>query len=96
MRGLLAVIVIAAFVSSGATAFGAPHAQCTPTPDDSFGRDPGSVSLRAKIGSGHVLNGVVLSPSCTPIAHATVTFWQSNAKGVYTASGRGAVVTDGS
>jgi protocatechuate 3,4-dioxygenase beta subunit len=50
--------------------------------------------LRAKIGTGHVLTGVVLSPACTPIPRARVSFWQSNAKGVYTAAGRGAVLTD--
>jgi protocatechuate 3,4-dioxygenase beta subunit len=93
MRTLLLAIVSAALASSAATALGAPQGQCTPTPSDSFGRDPGPVALRAKIGTGHVLSGVVLSPSCTPIAHATVTFWQSNAKGVYTTAGEGAVVT---
>jgi protocatechuate 3,4-dioxygenase beta subunit len=40
-----------------------------------------------------VLTGVVLSPSCAPVVGAQVSFWQSNAKGVYTEAGRGAVVT---
>ena len=48
----------------------------------------------AKIGTGHVLTGVVLSPTCRPIPGARVSFWQSNAKGVYAAAGRGAVIAD--
>jgi protocatechuate 3,4-dioxygenase beta subunit len=49
--------------------------------------------LRAKIGTGHVLTGVVLNPACRPIPGARVSFWQSNAKGVYTPAGGGAVMT---
>src|SRR5262249_21636974 len=52
-----------------------------------------SPPLRARIGTGHVLTGVVLSPACSPIAGARVSFWQSNAKGVYTPAGGGAVIT---
>jgi protocatechuate 3,4-dioxygenase beta subunit len=64
-----------------------------PTPNDGGGPDRGIAPLRAKIGTGHVLTGVVLSTGCVPVAGARVSFWQSNAKGVYTMAGRGQVAT---
>jgi protocatechuate 3,4-dioxygenase beta subunit len=94
MRGVISVFVIGALVSSAATVAAAARAQCTPTPNAGGGPDRGAIALRAKIGTGHVLTGVVLSPACKPIRGARVSFWQSNAKGVYTAAGRGAVLTD--
>jgi protocatechuate 3,4-dioxygenase beta subunit len=95
MRTVIAVFVIAAVLSSAAPAAAALRAaQCPPTPSFEAGPDRGAIPLRAKIGTGHVLTGVVLSTSCTPIRGAKVSFWQSNAKGVYTPAGRGAVVTD--
>jgi protocatechuate 3,4-dioxygenase beta subunit len=96
MRAVLAVLAAAAVGWPVATAAAAPAARCAPTPNFGGGPDRGPIALRAKIGTGHVLTGVVLSPMCTPIAGARVSFWQSNRKGVYTAAGRGAVLTDGS
>jgi protocatechuate 3,4-dioxygenase beta subunit len=87
------VWVISAFVAATVGA-ASDRACCTPTPNDGGGPDRGTAPLRAKIGTGHVLTGVVLSPSCAPIAGARVSFWQSNRKGVYTAAGRGAVRTN--
>ena len=94
MRAVIAVLVIGAMASSAATATAAPRAQCSPTPNSGGGPDRGPIALRAKIGTGHVLTGVVVSPACTPIPGARVSFWQSNTKGVYTSAGRGAVMTD--
>jgi protocatechuate 3,4-dioxygenase beta subunit len=94
MRAVVAAFVIGVLASSAAGATAAPRAQCAPTPNSGGGPDRGPVSLRAKIGTGHVLTGVVLSPACTPIPGARVSFWQSNTKGVYTTTGRGAVLTD--
>jgi protocatechuate 3,4-dioxygenase beta subunit len=94
MRAVLALFLVGAMAWSTATAAAAPRAKCAPTPNAEFGPDRGPIPLRAKIGTGHVLTGVVLSPACTPIAGARVSFWQSNAHGVYTAAGRGAVMTD--
>ena len=79
---------------SAACVGAAPAARCALTPNDSGGPDRGTAPLRAKIGTGHVLSGVVLSPSCVPIVGARVSFWQSNANGVYTKAGRGAVLTN--
>src|SRR5581483_6283607 len=96
MRSIGPVLLVAV----GAALAGAPagaasdRARCEPTPSDGGGSDRGTAPLRAKIGTGHVLTGVVLSPSCRPIAGATVSFWQSNRKGVCTSAGRGAVITD--
>ena len=94
MRAVVAVLVVAAIGWPAATAAAAPSAQCAPTPNFGGGPDRGPIALRAKIGTGHVLTGIVLSPTCTPIPGARVSFWQSNRKGVYTSAGRGAVLTD--
>jgi protocatechuate 3,4-dioxygenase beta subunit len=88
------MVVVAAALSASAASAAVAGGRCTPTPNDGGGPDRGTPPLRAKIGTGHVLTGVVLSPSCAPVARAHVSFWQSNAKGVYTAAGRGAVVTN--
>jgi protocatechuate 3,4-dioxygenase beta subunit len=49
---------------------------------------------RAKIGTGHVLTGVVLSTvNCAPLRRAAVQFWQSNRNGVYTRAGSATVFT---
>jgi protocatechuate 3,4-dioxygenase beta subunit len=87
---LLATAIAALWGSSAGSA--AEHARCAPSANFGGGPDR-SPPLRAKIGKGHVLTGVVLSPTCTPIAGARVSFWQSNAKGVYTPAGGGAVAT---
>ena len=51
--------------------------------------------MRAKIGTGHVLTGIVLSAlDCGPLAGAQVQFWQSNRNGRYTTAGSGTVLTD--
>ena len=71
-------------------------ATCKPTPEDAFGPF-GRVTppLRAKIGTGHVLTGVVLSAlDCKPIRGARVEFWQANKQGVYTRATSGSVRTN--
>jgi protocatechuate 3,4-dioxygenase beta subunit len=69
---------------------------CEPTPVDGagpFGR--GSPPRRAKIGTGHILNGVVLAAdTCKPIRGVDVEFWQSNKQGVYAPRGSATVATD--
>src|SRR5262249_2727368 len=95
MRSIVLVCVVAALVATGSAGAAAGQTRCTPTANDGGGPDRvGAIRLRAKIGTGHVLTGVVLSPSCKPVAGARVSFWQANKNGVYTAAGRGAVVTD--
>ena len=97
MRAVIALVASGAVVWATATATAAaPRAQCAPTPNSGGGPDRGPIALRAKIGRGHVLTGIVLSPTCGPIRGARVSFWQSNANGVYTTAGRGAVLTDSS
>jgi protocatechuate 3,4-dioxygenase beta subunit len=78
----------------GATDAATQQNRCTPTQSDGGGPNRGAPPLRAKIGSGHVLTGIVLSPTCKPVAGARISFWQANRKGNYTAASRGAVVTD--
>jgi protocatechuate 3,4-dioxygenase beta subunit len=90
---LVCVVGVIAALSAGSVRAAAYHQTgCTPTANDGGGPDR-TPPLRAKIGAGHVLTGIVLSTSCAPIAGARVSFWQSNARGVYTAGLSGAVVT---
>jgi protocatechuate 3,4-dioxygenase beta subunit len=78
-----------------AAASGPSAARCAPTLDDGagpFGR--GAPPVRAKIGTGHVLTGLVLSTDCRPIGRAAVHLWQANRRGVYTRAGSGTVFTN--
>jgi len=70
-------------------------AACTPTPVDGFGPfGRGMPPVRSKVGTGHVLTGIVVSPSCRPLAHARVELMQSDRDGVYRRRGSATVFTD--
>jgi protocatechuate 3,4-dioxygenase beta subunit len=73
----------------------AAQAPCRPTPTDAAGPfERLDAPRRAKIGTGHVLQGrVVRAGDCNPVSRALVFFWQSGPNG-YTARGRGSVLTD--
>lgn len=90
--GLAAVVLVAA----GAVVSAPAATGCPPTLDDGagpFGR--GAPPRRAKIGTGHVLTGVVLSSvDCSPIAGARLHLWQSNRRGQYVRAGSATVVAD--
>jgi protocatechuate 3,4-dioxygenase beta subunit len=93
---LLVSVALSGLALLAGAASSAPVATCKPTPEDAFGPF-GRVSppLRSKIGTGHVLTGVVLSAlDCKPIRGARVEFWQSNRQGVYTRSTSGSVRTN--
>ena len=78
---LLALLCVAAATVSGASA----QARCAPTFNDGAGPFArGAPPLRAKIGTGHVLTGVVLSTDCKPLAGARIQLWQANRNYVYT------------
>jgi len=88
-----AVVTVCALLaaSTGAAAPGCPAT--IPDGFGPFGR--GSPPVRASIGKGHVLSGVVLSSlSCKPIRGARVELWQANAKGKYVRASSGTVLTD--
>jgi protocatechuate 3,4-dioxygenase beta subunit len=71
-------------------------ARCQPTVSDAAGpfqQSGVNAPRRAKIGTGHVLQGRVVAPNCAPIARALVVFWQAGPNG-YRANGRGSVLTD--
>ena len=90
-----AVLALAALAAGGLQS--APAAPgCPPTLDDGsgpFGR--GAPPRRNKIGTGHVLTGIVLSSvDCKPLAGARIHLWQSNRRGEYVRSGSATVVTD--
>jgi protocatechuate 3,4-dioxygenase beta subunit len=90
----LALLALLAAVA--ATASTAPaQVRCQPTPNDGGGPfTRGAPPLRAKIGTGHVLTGVVLSTDCKPIARARVQLMQANRNYVYTRALSGTVFTD--
>jgi protocatechuate 3,4-dioxygenase beta subunit len=92
VAGLAAVGLLVA--GTGVSAPAAPG--CAPTLDDGagpFGR--GAPPRRAKIGTGHVLTGVVLSSvDCSPIAGARIHLWQANRRGEYLRARSATVVTN--
>jgi protocatechuate 3,4-dioxygenase beta subunit len=90
---LLCAIAVG-LVAAGGVGQAAPG--CAPTAADGFGPfGRGMPPVRAKIGTGHVLTGVVLSAlDCRPLRGAQVQFWQSNKSGVYTRAGSATVFTD--
>lgn len=92
-----AVCLIVLGLGAAGTGASAPTAAgCRPTLDDGagpFGR--GAPPQRAKIGTGHVLTGVVLSSvDCRPLAGARIHLWQSNRLGQYVRAGSATVVAD--
>ena len=92
---LLALACVAAASTAAAPSAAPSGARCAATFNDGagpFGR--GAPPLRAKIGTGHVLTGVVLSTDCKPLAGARVQLWQANRNYVYTRAGSATVITN--
>jgi hypothetical protein len=93
----LACLVVAGLSAPVGQVAAAPAANaCRPTLADAagpFGR--GLPPIRARIGIGHVLTGVVLSAlDCRPLARARVELWQANRNGRYTRATSATVLTD--
>ena len=87
---------LAVGVGLAVTASATPGASCRPTVGDAAGpfqSNALATPRRAKIGSGHVLLGRVLSPDCAPVRGALVVLWQAGRNG-YGPRGRGSVLTD--
>jgi protocatechuate 3,4-dioxygenase beta subunit len=98
VRALVCLVAAAAVgaVLGAAASDGRAAARCQPTRGDAAGpfQQITTVPRRAKIGTGHVLNGrVVRTPDCAPVARALVVLWQAGPNG-YTRRTQGAVVTD--
>ena len=89
-----AVLVVGGALAVATTGAAAPG--CPATIPDGFGPfGRGSPPMRASIGKGHVLTGVVLSSlNCRPLRGARVELWQANAKGRYVRASSGTVLTD--
>ena len=93
----LAALVVALVVGTPAAQSSSPAANaCRPTPTDAFGPfGRGTPPFRSKIGTGHVLAGVVLSAlDCRPLRRARVELWQADRNGQYTRAGSASVLTD--
>jgi protocatechuate 3,4-dioxygenase beta subunit len=99
MLRMLACVATAAAVALGLalTASGTSAARCQPTEGDGAGpfqQSPPAAPRRAKIGTGHVLQGRILrATDCKPVAGVLVVLWQAGPNG-YGPRGRGSVVTD--
>jgi protocatechuate 3,4-dioxygenase beta subunit len=95
-RSVWVLAVVAAALLAAEASAGRAAPGCPPTPADSFGPfGRGIPPIRDKIGTGHVLSGVVLSSlDCHPLRGAQVQFWQSNRAGQYTRAGSATVITD--
>jgi protocatechuate 3,4-dioxygenase beta subunit len=93
----LACLLVAAAVGVGlAISASATPSACKPTLSDGAGpfqTNAIATPRRAKIGTGHVLQGRVLTPSCSPVRRALVVLWQAGPNG-YGPRGRGSVLTD--
>jgi protocatechuate 3,4-dioxygenase beta subunit len=87
---------LGATILVAAPATGTAGSACAATRPDAFGPfGRGSPPVRASIGKGHVLTGVVLtSVGCRPIPGARVELWQANAKGQYLRALSGTVNVD--
>ena len=98
-RTVCVLCVVAAGIAATATAGAVTPAanQCKPTLGDARGPfNQGTPPLRTKIGTGHVLTGVVLSSlNCRPLRGAQVQFWQSNKNGRYIRATSATVITNG-
>lgn len=96
LLGLAACLVVLGVGAAGTGVAASGATRCPPTVDDGsgpFGR--GAPPRRAKIGTGHVLTGVVLSSvDCRPLAGAQIHLWQANRKGEYVRAGSATVLTD--
>jgi protocatechuate 3,4-dioxygenase beta subunit len=72
-------------------------AGCMPTFSEPATLDRDEPPMRASVGSGHVLSGVVKSSAdCSPIPDAKVIFWLTNSEGVYVPENEGTLLTEAS
>lgn len=79
-----------------AAAPGNSEEKCKPTEPDALGPfyKPGA-PVRASVGKGYVLSGVVqLSPTCRPIVGAQLEFWLAGPDGNYDDAHRATVFSD--
>jgi protocatechuate 3,4-dioxygenase beta subunit len=96
VRWSWAPVFVASIIGALAAAGPASAAQCSPTLGDGFGPfGRGIPPVRAKIGTGHVLTGVVVSAiGCKPLRRARVELWQAGRNGQYTKATSATVFTD--
>lgn len=92
----MALLLVGATLAAIAATAPAATVACPPTLQDGFGPfGRGVPPVRAKIGTGHVLTGVVISSlDCKPIRGARIELWQANKKGQYVRAGSATVFTN--
>lgn len=100
MRAAVRLAVVACFLAGAVLATVVVTASaataCPSSVPDGLGPfGKGTPPVRAKIGTGHVLTGVVLSSlDCKPIRRARVELWQANKQGRYVRAGSATVFTN--
>ena len=67
---------------------------CEPTRQQGTTSPLDPAPMRSSVGTGHILQGTVISENCSPIAEAMVLFWLANEKGQYDEAHRGTILTD--
>ena len=92
----VALLLTGAALATVAVTAPAATVACPATVPDGFGPfGKGTPPARAKIGTGHILTGVVLSSlDCKPIRRARVELWQANKQGRYVRAGSATVFTN--
>jgi hypothetical protein len=95
LRVALGIVVITACALAAAPTAGAAPG-CDATLQDGFGPfGRGSPPVRARLGTGHVLTGVILSAlDCRPLRSGRVELWQANARGRYVRATSATVLLD--
>ncbi len=94
-RLVLLLGLVTFFLPVASVASASAVARCAPTFNDGagpFGR--GAPPIRARIGTGHVLTGIILSTDCRPLGGARIHLWQANRRGEYTRARSATVIAD--
>ena len=96
VRLVILPLLLASAVLATVAVTASAAAACPASVPDGFGPfGKGTPPVRAKIGTGHVLTGVVLSSlDCKPIRRARVELWQANKQGRYVRAGSATVFTN--
>jgi protocatechuate 3,4-dioxygenase beta subunit len=89
----LAVVLLALLAVGAASAGSEAAPRCAPTRADSLGPfyEPGA-PVRARVGTGYVLRGRVLTTGCRAVPRARIEFWLVNPRGQYDDAHRATVI----
>jgi len=79
----------------GGPALGATALTCTPTAPDMLGPFYApNAPMRASVGSGYILKGIVQSVDCSPVPGAKIELWLAGPNGQYDDAHRATIMSD--